>query len=475
MMNIVGFEVDLEIFHKYAGQALPRHVAYPMPTWWNDLTEAQAAALLRESRQCVAPKDLSLYVHVPFCEKVCRYCACHRVAQPRNTDRADKRTDAYVAALEAELRSLTTVFGERQRVRQIHWGGGTPTYLTCDRLARVHEAITTHFDVTGDAEIAIELDPRVTTNDMLQTLRRLGLTRASLGVQDFDARVQEHVGRVQPFELVRDMVTTCRELGFLSVNFDLIYGLPLQTTETIRQTLEKTIELSPDRIAYYHFAQIPDRVAAQRRLDYTKLPDSETKLQMFLTGLRMLSEAGYEFIGLDHFAKPDEPLAVALREGTLQRNFQGMTTGGGLDLVGVGASSISHLTKLAFLQNVHELQEYTTRVSGDRLPIFRGKRLTRDDLIRQAVLGELYCRRGIRPDLIEQEYDIVYGEYFARELDVLRELERDGLVSVEDDGRVSITMPLGHVLMRTIAAVFDAYLAPDAYRAGDRQYFSANA
>lgn len=474
-MNIVDFEVDLEVFHKYAGRALPRHVAYPMPTWWDDLTEAQAATLLRESRQCVASRDLSLYLHVPFCERVCRYCACLRVAQPRNTARADRRTEAYVAALEVELSSLTTALGKRQRVRQIHWGGGTPTYLTCDRLARVHEAITTHFDVTGDAEIAIELDPRVTTEDMLQALRRLGFTRTSLGVQDFDARVQEHVGRVQPFELVRDMVTTCRELGFQSVNFDLIYGLPLQTTDTIRQTLEKTIELSPDRIAYYHFAQIPDKVAVQRGLDYTKLPDSETKLQMFLTGLRMLSDAGYEFIGLDHFAKPDESLAVALREGTLQRNFQGMTTGGGLDLVGIGASSISHLTKLAFLQNVHELQEYSTRASRGRLPIFRGKRFTRDDLIRQAVLGELYCRGEIRPDQIEQECDIVFGDYFARELDVLRELERDGLVSIEDGGRVSVTMPLGRVLIRTIGAVFDAYLPPDAYCAGDRQYFSANA
>jgi oxygen-independent coproporphyrinogen-3 oxidase len=212
-----------------------------------------------------------LYVHVPFCEKVCRYCACTRVPQPRNTPRAEERTDAYVAALEAEIAGLSGVLGRTQSVRQIHWGGGTPTYLSCDRLTRVHEAITEHFDVVDDAEIAIELDPRVTTSEMLQALRRLGFTRASFGVQDFNPDVQEHVGRVQPFELVREMVTTCRELGFASINFDLIYGLPLQTTETIRRTLEQTIELSPDRIAYYHFAQIPDKVAAQRGLATSSL------------------------------------------------------------------------------------------------------------------------------------------------------------------------------------------------------------
>lgn len=474
-MSRVDFDIDLETFHKYAGLALPRHVAYPMPTWWKDLNDEESAGLLRESRQRVPANDLSLYVHVPFCAKVCRYCACTRVPQPRNTPQAEQRTDAYVAALEAEIAGLSGVLGRKQSVRQIHWGGGTPTYLSCDRLTRIQRAITEHFDVIDDAEIAIELDPRVTTDEMLETLRRLGFSRASFGVQDFNPEVQQHVGRVQPFELIRELVITCRAIGFVSVNFDLIYGLPLQTTETICRTLEQTIDLSPDRIAYYHFAQIPDKVAAQRGLDYTRLPDSETKLEMFLAGLRMLTAAGYQFIGLDHFAKPDEALAVAQREGTLQRNFQGMTTGGGLDLIGIGASSISHLAGLGFLQNVRELRDYTARTRDGRTPIFRGKRFTPDDLIRQAVLADLYCRGEIRPERIEQEHGIVFGDYFARELGILRELERDGLVSVADDGRIAATLPLGRVLIRTIGAVFDAYLEPDAYRAGDRQYFSANA
>jgi oxygen-independent coproporphyrinogen-3 oxidase len=287
--------------------------------------------------------------------------------------------------------------------------------------------------------------------------------------------VQEHVSRIQPYELIRERVETCRELGFASINFDLIYGLPLQTPETIHRTLEQTIELSPDRIAYYQFAQIPDKVAAQRGLDYSRLPDSETKLEMFLIGQQVLTAAGYQFIGLDHFAKPDEPLTVARREGTLQRNFQGMTTGGGLDLVGIGASSISQLRRLGFLQNVRGLQDYIDRTTAGNTPIYRGKRFTADDVIRQDVLAELYCLTEIVPQRIESEHGIVFGDYFARELTVLQELQRDGLLEIGENGRISVTMPLGRVLMRTIAAVFDAYLAPDAYRVGDRQYFSANA
>jgi oxygen-independent coproporphyrinogen-3 oxidase len=259
------------------------------------------------------------------------------------------------------------------------------------------------------------------------------------------------------------------------VNFDLIYGLPLQTPETVERTIERTIELSPDRIAYYLFAQIPDKIAVQRGLDYTRLPDSQTKLVMFLTGLRRFTEAGYQFIGLDHFAKPDEPLAQARNAGTLQRNFQGMTTGGGLDLIGIGASSISHLAQSAYLQNVREATDYEARIESDGCAIYRGKRFSNEDVVRQAVLSDWYCLGGVDPQRIAERFDIVFEEYFARELDVMRELADEGLVCFEPDGRIAATMPLGRVLKRTIGAVFDGYLAPDAYRVGDRQYFSANA
>lgn len=473
-MTLAGYDLDLELFRKYAGQSLPRHVAYPMPTWWRGVAPAEAREIVSTHR-AEAARDLSLYLHVPFCQQVCRYCACNRVGVAKDDPTAEQRTDAYVAALQRELTNWGEWLGEQRTVRQIHWGGGTPTYLSCARLTEVHGSIREHFDLAPDAEIAIECDPRVTTRAVLETLRELGFTRISLGIQDFNAAVQEHVGRIQPFAQVREMVATIRDLGFPSINFDLIYGLPKQTTDTVRETLDLVRELQPDRIAYYQFAQIPDKVAEQRGLDYDSLPDSTTKLEMYLLGYRELTAAGYEFIGLDHFALPSEGLARALRDGTLQRNFQGMTTGGGLDLIGVGASSIGQLYRGAYLQNHREIDAYQNEIEQGGSAIFRGKPLSDDDRIRQATLAELYCRGEIRPAAIETECGIRFADYFARELEIMRTLEHDGLVELHSDGRIAAAFPLGRVLLRTVAAVFDAYLDPDAWRSGDRQYFSTNA
>ena len=467
--------VDLAIFHRYAGLALPRHVSYPMPTWWHDLDGEQAGAMLRESRTRSPAADLSLYIHIPFCEQACRYCACTRIVQPKDCAGADERTRAYVAALSREIAAAAGHLGPRARVRHIHWGGGTPTYLSNDLLESTQRQVYELFDVTPDAEVAIELDPRVTRRDKLKLLRTLGFNRVSLGIQDFNPRVQEHVNRIQPFELVRETVAACCELGFESINFDLIYGLPLQTLDTVRETLAQTIELSPDRIAYYQYAQIPDKVAAQRGMDYTKLPDSVAKFEMYLLGQNLLTEAGYVFIGLDHFAKPEERLARALRAGTLQRNFQGMTTGGGLDLIGLGASAIGQLQQIGYLQNRRSIEEYVAAIEAGHSPVYRGKRFTPDDLVRQAVLGQVYCEAELRPAEIEARTGVKFATYFARELGILRELAQDGLVAFDASGVIRVTDPLGRILMRTIGAVFDAYLEPDAYRVGDRQYFSANA
>ncbi|UCG33319.1 MAG: oxygen-independent coproporphyrinogen III oxidase [Phycisphaerales bacterium] len=467
--------IDLDVFRRYSGLSLPRHVSYPMPTGWRDLQAVEATAMLRESRQRSPANDISLYLHVPFCERLCRYCACTRIIRPRSQAESISRTRDYVAALLTEIDALAGLVGGGRTLRQVHWGGGTPTYLSTEQLERVHAALSESFCLADDAEVAMELDPRVLTSDVLEHLRRLGVCRVSLGVQDFNARVQEHVRRVQPFEMVRDIVAACRDLGFTSLNFDLIYGLPYQTRQTIQETIDKTIALSPDRIAYYHYAQIPEKVASQRGLDYTRLPDSESKLEMFLLGVERFEAAGYVFIGLDHFAKPDEPLAVALREGTLQRNFQGMTTGGGLDLIGVGASAIGHLAGIGFLQNVHDPDEYVACLNRGDWPVTRGKRLTFDDRVRQSVITQLYCSAEIRPTDIEEQFGVTFASYFGPELDALRELEADGLVTLQDDGRVKVTRPMGRVLLRNIAAVFDAYLEPNAYREGDRRCFSASA
>ncbi len=467
--------VDLDVFARYAGLSLPRHVSYPMPTWWHDIDTDEAIRMHADSR-CKEPRnDLSLYLHIPFCETLCKFCACTRVIQRKEADGAADRTRTYVAALVREIAELAGWAGSDRPLRQIHWGGGSPLYLDAAAIERIHRTITDSFTLAPGAEVSMEIDPRNASRGTLEMLWNLGFNRLSMGVQDYDKQVQKHVRRIQPFELVRQVVTDCRDVGFPSVNFDLIYGLPYQSIDTIRDTVERTISLSPDRVAFYHYAQIPEKIATQRGMDYTKLPDSETKLEMFLLGCELFQNAGYDFVGLDHFAQSDELLARAAREGTLQRNFQGMTTGGGLDLIGAGASSISHLAGIGFLQNVRDVAEYVERMSTGRSAIHRGKRFSFDDKVRQAVIAQLYCSGEIQPRAIEEEFEIVFADYFQRELGIMADLAGDGLVAVDPDGTIRATMPLGRVLLRTVAAVFDGYLEPDAYRVGDQNCFSANA
>ena len=468
-------DIDLDTFHRYAGLSLPRHVSYPMPTAWHEMSEADARAMWAQSGAREPAAGLSLYLHIPFCASMCRYCGCTRVAMEDDASDNKRRVDEYVAALMLDIERTARNVGTHRQVRHIHWGGGSPTYLTDEQITRIQRRVQEAFDVSDAAEIAMEVDPRTASAGKLRMLRELGFNRISLGVQDFDPKVQEHVHRVQPFELVQQTVTTLRDLGFRSINFDLIYGLPYQTVDTICETLKQVIQLSPDRVAYYHYAQIPDKIAAQRGLDYDMLPDSEAKLEMYLVGAEMFVAAGYDFIGLDHFARPEEMLARALTAGTIQRNFQGMTTGGGLDLIGLGASSIGQLTDVGFLQNAHQTQEYVRAIEAERIAIIRGKRLTEDDRIRQAVIGGFYCTTRVQPESIEREFGIDFADYFAREVAIMKDLERDGLVTLDADGTIAATMPLGRVLMRTIAAVFDAYIDPEAYRVGSRNCYSANA
>ena len=468
-------EVDLAVFRRYAGLSLPRHVSYPMPTWWHEIDAAEATAMHQVSDRQSPGHDLSLYIHVPFCETLCRYCACTRLVLGQDRERVGGRVERYLEALQREMADLAASIDTGRPLRQVHWGGGSPTYLTADQVERIHHTMREVFSLAPDAEVAMEIDPRGVTPQKLRRLREMGFNRVSLGVQDFDDRVQRHVHRIQPFGMVRDVVAACRDLRFDSVNFDLIYGMPYQTPRTIRDTVEKTIALSPDRVAFYHYAQIPEKIATQRGMDYTKLPDSETKLEMFLIGWRLFEEAGYALIGLDHFARPDEALSRALKEDTIQRNFQGMTTGGGLRLLGVGASSISHLPDVGFLQNVKDIDRYIARTEKRGSPVERAKRFTFDDRVRQAVINQLYCTAEIRPEAIEARFDIDFADYFSRELGAVKELQRDGLVTIHADNGVRVSSPLGRVLLRNVAAVFDAYLDPEAYRKGEQACFSANA
>lgn len=469
-------QVNIETFKRYSGLSLPRHVAYPMPTWWeNDLSLVETGAMFLESETVAEPKELSLYLHVPFCKALCKFCACTRIIQKHDQPGAEARTRRYVEAMKKEIRMRGGKRNSHRVLKQIHWGGGTPTYFDSATIEAIHNVIRDSFTLADDCEISIELDPRETTVEQLQTLRRLGFNRVSMGVQDFNEQVQKHVRRIQPIEMVRDFVKACRDFQFDSVNFDLIYGLPYQTEETVHDTVLKTIEFSPDRVAFYHYAQIPEKIATQRGMDYTKLPDSMTKLRMFLDAIERFETNGYAFIGLDHFAKHDEMLSEALRDGTLQRNFQGMTTGGGLDLIAVGSSSISHLSGIGYLQNRHDVDAYLAVMEEGGEPIHRGKRFTEDDLIRQEILSDLYCLLRVEPAIFEKKYGIDFAKYFAKELDHLAELESDGLVTIGADGVIHVTHPLGRVLARNVAAVFDGYLDDDAYHAGALKMFSANA
>ena len=280
---------------------------------------------------------------------------------------------------------------------------------------------------------------------------------------------------MQPFSLVAEILAQARDVGFESVNFDLIYGMPYQTPDTIRDVVDKTIALGPDRIAYYHYAQIPQKIATQRGMHHEQMPDSQTKLAMFLEAVDRFTCAGYEFVGLDHFAKRDEMLVQAMRDGTINRNFQGMTTGADLDLIGLGSSSISQFVRFAYLQNIRDPAAYAERIHSNLDPALRGARLTTDDRVRQSVIRQLYCYAQVRPSRIEEQFDIRFQDYFADELARLQSLEADGLIEVENDGTITLTFPLGRVLMRNVAAVFDAYVQADAYRLGEQHAFSTSA
>ncbi|MEM1166042.1 MAG: oxygen-independent coproporphyrinogen III oxidase [Planctomycetota bacterium] len=471
--------IDPEVFARYAGLSLPRHVAYPMPTWWSDLDDVAAAEVRRMARESLPTRDLSLYIHVPFCERMCRFCACNRTILRKDSPTRVERVEGYLDAVigELERRSAECARSRRggQPVRQIHWGGGTPTYLSLSQIERLHTACIDHFAVSHDAELSIEVDPRVTTREQLGLLRRLGFNRISMGVQDFDPIVQKHVNRVQPLELVRSITRDARELGFESINFDLIYGLPYQTLEGVIDTVLHTCDLRPDRLAFYHYAQIPDRIANQRGLDHGALPDSAAKLAMLTEARRIFRECGYEFIGLDHFALPSEDLARALRDGRIHRSFQGMTTGRELDLIGVGCSAISVFPRRGYLQNIREPDEYTARSLGGDETAIRGLELSTEDAERQAILMDLYSYGEISPTRLRERDGVELDHYLTEAFEAIERLVDDGLVDRTAEGGLRLTDALGRVLMRNVAAAFDGYLPADAAWSGLRDTFSVSA
>ena len=426
----------------------PRYTSYPTaPVWKDDFGPDDLEKYYAIADERATP--LSLYMHLPFCESLCLFCACNVSIQK------DKSVAIpYLAALKREIEHVAKHVSRARPVIQFHWGGGTPTYLSPAQLADLFAFTRERFSFAPDAEIGLEVDPRVTSREHLETLRRLGFNRLSMGIQDFEPTVQQTIHRVQPYELTRNLITAARELGFGSLNIDLIYGLPYQTAETFRATIAQALTLEPDRVAMFSYAHVP-WLKKQQGSFAAHLPEGREKFAIFRAGLEGFLNAGYIYIGMDHFARPGDELAVAQQNRTLHRNFQGYTTKAGADLYGMGVSAISSIGR-AYAQNSREIPAYQTAVKDRGIATMRGYRLSDDDVVRRAVIGRLLCHTVIFKREIEREFGIEFDEYFAGELDRLTEPRDEGLVVLGVD-EIRVT-PLGRIFIRNVAMTFDRYL-----------------
>jgi oxygen-independent coproporphyrinogen-3 oxidase len=438
----------------------PRYTSYPTADRFVEAFGHEDYALALGQRKLgVRTKalPLSVYVHIPFCESLCYYCACNKIVT-RHHDRAE----VYLRYLSREIDLHTAHCGQGQVVSQLHLGGGTPTFLSDEGLRALMLMLRRSFTLAPGGEYSIEVDPRTVTSARLALLAELGFNRLSFGVQDFDPTVQKAVHRVQPAEQVFELVAAARSLGFESINVDLIYGLPKQTSESFQRTLSQIGELRPDRIALYAYAHLPERFKPQRRIVTSELPAGGVKMGMLAQSLESLMSAGYVYVGMDHFALPEDALAVAKRQGRLHRNFQGYSTQPDCDLIGLGVSAIGRVGA-TYSQNAKTLDEYYDFIEQGRLPIVRGLALTKDDLIRRAVIMALMCQGEVFFEPLEQAWLIDFRRYFVAELELLAELEEQSLVQVSDEC-IAVTS-LGWFFVRGVAMTFDRYLQADRNRA----------
>jgi oxygen-independent coproporphyrinogen-3 oxidase len=438
-----------ELIQKYDRPG-PRYTSYPTaPEWTDSFGPAQYAQALKRADADTGP--LSIYVHLPFCREMCRFCGCNVVA---THDRS--KPDAYLDALEKEVATIAKHLPNRRQVSQLHWGGGTPTFLDEKQLTRCHEILARSFEFTSDAEKAVEIDPAITTRSQIDTLAKLGFNRISMGVQDFDAKVQQVVGRIQGEKETADLVNAARQNGFVGVNLDLIYGLPYQTPETWKDTLQRILAIRPDRMAVFGFAYVPWAKPHQRLLPQEALPKTEQRVELFLQTVEEFTRAGYRLIGLDHFALESDELARAQDAGYLTRNFQGYTVRPAADTVAFGMTSISDIGG-AYAQNAHKLKDWTAKSEAGELPVERGVAVSDDDVMRRFVINRVMCL--LRLDL--REVGEKFGPEARGEIEAalrrgVDELVQDGLVTF--DGEVLKVTPLGQLLVRNVAMLFDAYL-----------------
>lgn len=449
-MQNITFDPDLLRRYDKAG---PRYTSYPTAVQFNERFDREAyIAEARLTGEEAPLRPLSLYFHIPFCDTVCYYCGCNKVV---TKDRS--RSQPYLDRLHREIEMQAALFGRDRTVDQLHWGGGTPTFISAAQMRalmdKTREQFRLHDDDTG--EYSIEVDPREAPPETVHLLREIGFNRLSMGVQDFDPRVQRAVNRIQSEEITLATLEAARDSGFKSVSLDLIYGLPLQTAVSFSVTLDKVLELRPDRLSVFNYAHLPELFKPARRINADDLPSPAEKLDILQLTTEKLGAAGYLYIGMDHFALPDDELAVAQQEGTLYRNFQGYSTHASCDVVGMGATAIGSVGR-SYSQNQRGLEEYYADIDAGRLAIFRGVALDDDDLLRRAVITQLICHFRLDFDWFERRFGVPATTYLAAELEELRQLQDDGLVELSADA-IQVT-PAGHFLIRNVCMVFDRYL-----------------
>ncbi len=441
---------DLELIKRH-DKSGPRYTSYPTAVQFHEgFGEDEYRRIAKQSNAGKPP--LSLYFHIPFCDTVCFYCACNKIA---TKDRS--KAQPYLDRVYQEMAMQAGLFDSDRMVDQLHWGGGTPTFISHDQMRELMNETRKHFKLHDDdtGEYSIEIDPREVTAETVKLLRELGFNRMSLGVQDFDEKVQKAVNRIQTEAVTMAALSNARKEGFKSISIDLIYGLPFQNVESFSKTLDRILAVDPDRLSVFNYAHLPTMFPPQRRINEDDLPEASEKLDILQMTNERLEQAGYVYIGMDHFAKPDDELAIAQREGQLYRNFQGYSTHADCDLIGLGVTSIGKVAN-SYSQNQRTMDEYCEAINAGHLPVFRGVELDKDDLLRREIITEIMCNFHLNKQSIETKYSIQFDEYFKQEQGDIAQLELDGLIKTE--GYDIHVQPAGRFLIRNVCMVFDKYL-----------------
>ena len=441
-----------ELINRY-NQLGPRYTSYPAASQFNEeFGIKDYYQVVKDSNEDLLPKPLSIYIHLPFCNTVCFYCACNKIITANRS-----RATPYLEDLHKEINLQGPLFDNDRIVDQLHWGGGTPTFISHGQMSDLMCVIKKNFTLLDDdtGEYSIEIDPREVKTETIHLLRNLGFNRMSIGVQDFDPQVQNAVNRNQSYEQTSNVFNEARKLGFHSINIDLIYGLPKQTPRTFCNTINKIIEMRPDRIAVYNYAHLPHLFKTQRQIKDEDLPGPGEKLEILGETIQSLQDAGYVYIGMDHFAKPDDELAIAQRKGNLYRNFQGYSTNASCDVIGFGITAISKISN-SYSQNIRTLEEYHSALEKNITPLLRGYKLNDDDELRREVISKLICHFQIEFREIEDLFNIDFSDYFSKEINILADMQRDELLIINEDA-IEI-LPAGRFLIRNICSVFDIYL-----------------